>query len=250
LMSFSNPGYSQALQDAVDYAWSKGVVVVAATGNDGVSTPTYPAGDAKVVGVSATDPNDNLASFSNSGADTFIAAPGTGIVADAVGGGIATISGTSASAAEVAGAAALVRANDPSASNAVIVGRLAESADAAGTNDQTGNGRLNLARALGDTSRNGVVPVGAPSGGPFVGPYITAANNGTFAYTKTGAGTGTVTFSTTGTNPDAPTGLCTVTTNTATCTGSGGFGYKKGDSYTITASPVVGFSFAGWSSVT
>ena len=37
LMSFSNPGYSQALQDAVDYAWSHGVVVVAAVGNDGVT---------------------------------------------------------------------------------------------------------------------------------------------------------------------------------------------------------------------
>ena len=41
-MSFSNPGYSPALQDAIDYAWSQGAVVVAATGNDGSSTPTYP----------------------------------------------------------------------------------------------------------------------------------------------------------------------------------------------------------------
>ncbi|MEA2555112.1 MAG: thermitase, partial [Actinomycetota bacterium] len=137
LMSFSNPGYSQALQDAVDYAWSHDVVVVAATGNDGVSTPTYPAGDEKVMGVSATDRNDGLASFSNFGADTFIAAPGVGIIADNAGGGVTTISGTSASAAQVAGAAALLQANDPSASNAVIVGRLAESTDPAGTTDQT-----------------------------------------------------------------------------------------------------------------
>src|SRR5439155_7097678 len=72
LMSFSNPGYSQALQDAVDYAWSRGAVVVAATGNDGVSTPTYPAGDSKVVGVSATNQNDALWAGSNFGADTFI----------------------------------------------------------------------------------------------------------------------------------------------------------------------------------
>ncbi|MEA2522011.1 MAG: thermitase, partial [Actinomycetota bacterium] len=180
LMSFSNPGYSQALQDAVDYAWSHGVVVVAATGNDGVSTPTYPAGDAKVMGVSATDRSDGLASFSNFGADTFIAAPGVGIAADNAGGEVSTISGTSASAAEVAGAAAFLQANDPSASNAVIVGRLAESTDAAGTSDQTGNGRLNLSRALGDTSSNGVTPVGAPGGGPFEGPYVADAKlNGT-----------------------------------------------------------------------
>ena len=37
LMSFSNPGYSDALQAAIDYVWSKGAVVVAATGNDGSS---------------------------------------------------------------------------------------------------------------------------------------------------------------------------------------------------------------------
>ena len=49
LMAFSNPGFSQALQDAVDYAWSNGAVLVAATGNDGSSSPSYPAGDAKVV---------------------------------------------------------------------------------------------------------------------------------------------------------------------------------------------------------
>ena len=57
-MSFSNPGYSPALQDAIDYAWEQGAVIVAATGNDGSSTPTYPAGDAKVVGVAGTDTMD------------------------------------------------------------------------------------------------------------------------------------------------------------------------------------------------
>src|SRR5439155_4191167 len=178
LMGFSNPGYSQALQDAVSYAWSKGAVLVAATGNDGVSTPTYPAGDAQVMGVSATDQSDALWSLSNSGADTFIAAPGVGITADdAFGGGTTTISGTSASAAIIAGAAALLKANDPSASNAVIDGRLARNADPAGTADQTGNGRLNIARALADTDTTGVTPVGAPGGGPLVGPYVAAANN-------------------------------------------------------------------------
>ncbi len=176
LMGFSNPGYSQALQDAVEYAWSHGAVLVAATGNDGSSAPTYPAGDAKVMGVSATDQSDALASFSNSGADTLLGAPGVGIVADAVGGGTTTISGTSASAAIVAGAAALLRANDPGASNATIVGRLARNADPAGSPNETGNGRVNLVRALADTSGDGVVPVGAPGGGPIVGPYVAASN--------------------------------------------------------------------------
>src|SRR3954451_22422720 len=50
LMAFSSSGYSSALQAAVDYAWSKGVVLVAATGNDGTSVAAFPAGDRGVVG--------------------------------------------------------------------------------------------------------------------------------------------------------------------------------------------------------
>src|SRR5207248_1027886 len=87
--------------------------------------------------------------------------------------------------------------------NGVIVSRLAESADAAGTPDETGNGRLNLARAIADTSTSSIEPAGADpngSGGPFVGPYAAAAISVavTFpvdatAYTSTGfnAGNGT-----------------------------------------------------------
>src|SRR4051794_14368880 len=58
LMSFSNPGYSASLQKAVDYAWAHGVVLVAATGNDGNATVNYPAGDRGVLGVGSTDSND------------------------------------------------------------------------------------------------------------------------------------------------------------------------------------------------
>ena len=161
LMSFSSPSYSPDLQDAINYAWTKGAVLVAATGNDGSATNSYPAGDAKVVGVSATDSADALWSGSNYGADTFLGAPGVDILAGAVGGGTTSITGTSASAAIVAGAAAMLRANDPTASNGVIVGRLARNADAAGTADQTGNGRVNLNRALADTSTTAVVPAGS-----------------------------------------------------------------------------------------
>ena len=63
---------------------------------------------------------------------TFIAAPGVGITADTPDGTTTSITGTSASAALVAGAAALLKANDACASNGVIVGRLARNADAAG----------------------------------------------------------------------------------------------------------------------
>src|SRR4051794_19265196 len=171
LMSFSTPGRSEALEGAADYAWSKGAFLVAPTGNDGSTPSTFPAGMAKVVGVSATTRDDSLWSGSNSGDDTFLAAPGVDISS-----GSGAVTGTSASAAIAAGAAALVKANDSSASNGVVVGRLARTADPAGTVADTGNGRVNLARALGDSSSDPVVPHGvAGSGGPIVGPYVAAA---------------------------------------------------------------------------
>ena len=61
LMAFSNPGYSEMLQAAIDYAWDEGAVLVAAAGNDGSSSPQFPAGDRGVIGVSNTDQNDALA---------------------------------------------------------------------------------------------------------------------------------------------------------------------------------------------
>jgi hypothetical protein len=176
LMAFSSPDFSPSLQEAIDYAWSQGAVLVGATGNDGSPAPHFPAGDRGVVGVANTDVSDALNDSSNYGDAAFMAAPGTGIQTTANGGGYTTITGTSASAAEVAGAAALLKANDSAASNGVIVGRLARNAEPAGAG--TGNGRLNLARTANDTATDPVEPAGsAPvgAGGPIVGPYVAAA---------------------------------------------------------------------------
>src|SRR5205823_11934760 len=73
LMAFAGPGHTNSLQNAIDYAWSHGAVLVAATGNTGSSTPNYPAGDAEVMGVSGTDSSDGFWSGSDYGADAFIA---------------------------------------------------------------------------------------------------------------------------------------------------------------------------------
>jgi YVTN family beta-propeller protein len=178
LMAFSSGSYSASLQAALDYAWSNGVVLVAAAGNDDSSAGAFPAGDRGVIGVSNTTRSDTLAAGSNFGPSVFLGAPGVAIYTTAEGGGYRYVSGTSASAAMVAGAAAALRAVDPSASNGVVVGRLARSADPAGTRDETGNGRVNLERALGDTSTEAIQPAGStPLGGsgPFVGPYRAAA---------------------------------------------------------------------------
>jgi thermitase len=227
-MAFSNPGYSQALQDAVNYAWNHGVVVVAAAGNDGATTPNYPAGDAKVVGVGATDQNDQLWSGSNSSNAVFLTAPGVDIKADSVSGGTDSITGTSASAAVVAGAAAQVFAADPYASPGTIVGRLARNADPDG---DIGNGRVNLARALRDDSSDEVIPEGAPGGGPTIGPYVAA--NASVKLTFAGSGSGTIASSQG--SPSSCTANCTVG------------GIPNNVSTTLTATPASGSTFVGFS---
>ena len=88
--------------------WASGSVLVAATGNDGSSVATFPAGDRGVVGVTSTDSSDALASGANFGQAAFLAAPGVDIATTGAGGGLATISRRPA-AASVAGAAALLR---------------------------------------------------------------------------------------------------------------------------------------------
>jgi cell division septation protein DedD len=215
LMAFSNPGYSPALQAAIDYAWDSGVVLVAAAGNEGSGTVTYPAGDRGVIGISATDSNDALASVSNYGQTIFLAAPGVDVATTANSGGYTSVTGTSASAAIVAGAAAFMHAVDPSLSNGVVIGRLARTADPAGTQEQTGNGRLNMARALSDTSTDPVQPVGGPplgNGGPYVGPYVAAA-------AITSAGTGD--WSAAAWPNTTRTGTITTSTSLTAVTGSG-----------------------------
>lgn len=76
-MSLSGMSFMQSVQDAIYYAESKGVVVVAAAGNDSSGEIHYPSGFDKVIAVGATDQNDVTASFSNFGWWVDLAAPGT-----------------------------------------------------------------------------------------------------------------------------------------------------------------------------
>lgn len=78
-MSLGGSADSKMLSDAVEYVWNKGVVLVAAAGNSGNNTPSYPAYYNHVLSVAATDQNDAKASFSNYGKWVDVAAPGVGI---------------------------------------------------------------------------------------------------------------------------------------------------------------------------
>ncbi len=99
---------SSDLEQAINYARSKGVLVVAAAGNDGSSTPTYPASYANCLAVAATGESDCLALFSNHGDSIDLAAPGVSINSTWLNNEYEVKSGTSAAAAVVSGVAALV----------------------------------------------------------------------------------------------------------------------------------------------
>ena len=78
-MSLGGPNKSKTLENAINYAWNKGVVLVAAAGNSGNSSPTYPAYYKNVIAVAATDQSDKKASFSSYGKWVDVAAPGVSI---------------------------------------------------------------------------------------------------------------------------------------------------------------------------
>ncbi|HLQ79069.1 MAG TPA: S8 family serine peptidase, partial [Terriglobia bacterium] len=99
---------SKVLREAVAFAQSKGVLLVASAGNDNTATPQYPAAYSGVITVASITLSDQKASFSNYGSSVDVDAPGVDVVSAYPGGGYAVASGTSFSSPEVAGLVALI----------------------------------------------------------------------------------------------------------------------------------------------
>lgn len=106
-------GY-RVLADAVGYAAALDVVIVAAAHNQGSDMPIFPAAYDEVMGIIATDRDDQKPGWSNFGDWCDMAAPGRDVLSLWLNGARAYLSGTSMSSPHVAGAAALVRARNPS----------------------------------------------------------------------------------------------------------------------------------------
>ena len=106
-MSLGSYATSPLLKAAVDYAAAAGVVMVAASGNDGVKQVLYPAAYDSVIAVGAVDASGQIAGFSNTGSEISLAAPGVGInSAWTEGSGVVSFSGTSAAVPCVVGVVA------------------------------------------------------------------------------------------------------------------------------------------------
>jgi thermitase len=155
-MSLGGSSSSSTLQSAVDYAWSKGVVIVAAAGNNGTSTKVYPAYYTNVIAVAATDQNDAKASWSSYGSWVDVAAPGVNIYStlpnhsNQIGSqNYGYLSGTSMATPFVAGLAGLVWASSYGTSNASVRNRIESTADpVTGTGTYWQYGRINAYKAV------------------------------------------------------------------------------------------------------
>lgn len=132
-VSYGGIADRRILQEAADYAWSKGAVIFAAAMNDFHGHPSFPAACDHVVAVTGLGLNDYRASFANYGDWIDLAADGTWVPTTSRGGGYALVNGTSFAAPATAGLGALLLLAKPELSNAELVDILTGSAQDLGS---------------------------------------------------------------------------------------------------------------------
>ncbi len=165
-MSLGGGGSSSAEQAAFDNAAAAGVLSIAAAGNDGNSSMSYPASYDSVMSVAAVDSSGNKASFSQYNSQVEIAAPGVGVMSTLPGNTYAAWNGTSMATPHVAGVAALVWSHYPSCTSAQIrqaMNKSAEDKGSAGRDNSYGHGIVK-AKAMYDMLASGcdVGPIDPP----------------------------------------------------------------------------------------
>jgi subtilisin family serine protease len=150
-LSLGGTASSRVLQDAVNYAWSKQAVLVAAAGNNGNSILVYPAACANVVAVAATNSSDVRPTWSNFGSYVDVAAPGANIFSVSGTSQYASWNGTSFASPVAAGVVALAASVNPQLTNTQLVDNLITNSDDIGVigfDTFYGNGRVNAFRSV------------------------------------------------------------------------------------------------------
>lgn len=153
-MSWGSYFYSSVIHDAVKYAHSHGVLVIASAGNEGTTLRHYPSGYPEVISVSATNPSDGRPTWSNYGRWIELAAPGEDIFSTYTPSGYRSLSGTSMSCPHVAGVAALAWSMFPSYPRDWMRNWLRYTANdlgSAGFDNDFGYGRVNARKAVEET---------------------------------------------------------------------------------------------------
>jgi subtilisin family serine protease len=188
-MSFSISQPSPGLQAAVQYALNKNVILVAASGNDGLKTLVYPASYGGVQGIGSSTSSDTKSTFSNfgSGVVTF-AAPGEGVITTYPGGNYAAGWGTSFSAPMLSGAAALVLQARPTAKPGDITNALSKTKQIS----DMGYGRIDLFASLTNLVNS--------SGSSTSTPGSTSSTSGSSTTTSSSPSTTSSTISTSSTS--------------------------------------------------
>ncbi|HBA72062.1 MAG TPA: hypothetical protein DCZ63_07690, partial [Geobacter sp.] len=151
-LSIGGYGYSPMLLDAVNYAQSKGCILIAAGGNDGIEKEVYPAGYPDVIGVAALASENAIWQSSNTGRHIAVAAPGANIISTSANGGYSVASGTSAAAPMVTALAAILSAERPDLSSSAIARLIQQTARDLGEQGRDkvyGAGAIDAVAALG-----------------------------------------------------------------------------------------------------
>lgn len=153
-LSLGGGGYTSTMKNAVSYATNQGSLVVAAAGNNGTGSVGYPAAYSECVAVSALDPDESLASYSQYGDEIELAAPGTNVLATLPTDDYGELSGTSMATPVVAGVAGLTLAQWD-VDNVTLRDHLKNTAvDVGLSSSQQGSGRVDAANAVGTDPAN------------------------------------------------------------------------------------------------
>ncbi len=153
-MSLGDTVNSFLIQDAVEYAYRRGCVLVAAAGNSSEQGSYYPAALENVISVAALD-SENQLGISNFGASIDIAAPGEEILTTDLSQSYGIKSGTSMAAAHISGVAALLISANPSCSNDQVYKWIMDSSRQLSITNLVGAGLVDAYSAL--TSHNGLI---------------------------------------------------------------------------------------------
>lgn len=189
-LSFGGDDYSQLMQDAVNYAYSKGILIVAAAGNCGdpasagqndcrsVNPPIYPAAGQNALAVGAVDSTLQRPSFSESGSYLAVVAPGDNVWSTLPNQRYGGLGGTSMAAPHVSALASLIWSVNPALTNAQVASIITSTAvnlGPAGRDDESGYGLIDARAALARATEPIPTPTPTPTATPTPTPTPTPA---------------------------------------------------------------------------